>query len=69
MNFKKFSCNTYSYGDATDSVDKKQHFDFSDPQYQLHVNDENHPNKENLIDFVTSLALCHTVIPHHDKLT
>ena len=67
MEYKKHSIGKYSYGTdgvkLQDAVEKDvTNFGFVDDIFVNHMNDKNHPNYQNIVLFLTHLALCHTVV-------
>ena len=67
MEYKKHSIGKYSYGTEgvklQDAVEKDvTNFGFVDDIFVNHMNDKNHPNYQNIVLFLTHLALCHTVV-------
>ena len=37
-------------------------FNFYDPEFEMHLRDPSHPNHRNIVNFLTHLALCHTIV-------
>ena len=37
-------------------------FNFFDPEFEQHLGDQAHPNHRNIVNFLTHLAVCHTVV-------
>ena len=37
-------------------------FNFYDPEFEDHIADRNHENHQNIVDFLSHLAICHTII-------
>lgn len=67
MEFKKFSVGPISYGvDAPHCEDAAErectNFNFEDPKFAEHFRDESHANHPGIIDYLTHLAVCHTVV-------
>ena len=38
------------------------HFNFFDAHFEAHLRDPSHPNHHNIVNFLTHLALCHTIV-------
>ena len=67
MEYKKHSVGKYSYGvDGANILDAKEkdvtNFNFEDEVFVDHMTDKNHPNHKNIQNFLTHLAICHTVV-------
>ena len=67
MEYKKQSIGKYSYGvdgqSISDGVEKGvTNFNLQDEVFIQHLKDKSHPNNQNIIDFLTHLAICHTVV-------
>lgn len=67
MEYKKQSIGKYSYGidgsNCKDAVQKDvTNFNLEDDVFVAHMNDKSHPNYQNIINFLTHLAICHTVV-------
>jgi hypothetical protein len=67
MEYRKQSIGKYSYGvdgqHITDGVAKGvTNFNLSDEVFVQHMNDKSHPNYQNIVNFLTHLAICHTVV-------
>jgi phospholipid-transporting ATPase len=67
MEYKKQSIGKYSYGiDGQSCKDAEEkgvtNFNLSDEVFVRHLNDKTHENHQNIINFLTHLAICHTVV-------
>ncbi len=67
MEYKKQSIGKYSYGvdggQCKDAVQKDvSNFNFEDEVFVAHMKDKSHPNYQNIVNFLTHLAVCHTVV-------
>lgn len=67
MEFKKLSVGKFSYGiDQPQCADAKEkdvcNFNFEDASFMPHMRDTKHENHENIKDYLTHLAVCHTVV-------
>lgn len=65
MEFKKMAIGDQIYGTGIDmdvSLWKVQNVNFVDPHFDSHLKDTSHPNNQNIKNFLTHLAICHTVI-------
>jgi len=67
MEFKKLSAGKYAYGiDTPKCLDTQEkdvtNFNFEDESFVRHMNDKQHDNYENIRDYLTHLAVCHTVV-------
>lgn len=67
MEYKKQSIGKYSYGvdgqHCKDAAAKGvTNFNLADEVFVQHLNDKSHPNHQNIINFLTHLAICHTVV-------
>ena len=87
MEFKKMSIGTFSYGIDTrkakncnptytakcrDAADKQvTNFNFEDEAFFEHFQNTSHPNHQTIVDFLTHLGVCHTVVAEakHDGTT
>lgn len=75
MEFKKFSAGKYSYGTSGDhkqamklhSLEKEEisNFNFDDPIFYNHFQDEKSTNYEYIEKVLLNLAICHTIIIEH----
>ena len=48
--------------ETTQTGRKMQNFNFYDPTFESHIQNHLHENNKNIVDFLTHLAICHTVI-------
>lgn len=67
MEYKKHSIGKYSYGidggKASDIIEKDvTNFGFEDEVFVNHINNTTHANYQNIVKFMTHLAICHTVV-------
>ncbi len=44
------------------SKSKIANFNFFDPEFEMHLRDPSHPNHKNIVNFLSHLALCHTIV-------
>ena len=44
------------------SKSKIANFNFYDPEFEMHLRDPSHPNHKNIVNFLSHLALCHTIV-------
>lgn len=70
MEYKKHSVGKYSYGvDGANAPNTKEmgvtNFNFQDDVFEDHMKDKNHPNHKNIQNFLTHLAVCHTVVAEY----
>ena len=42
-------------------------FNFYDAEFDQHLRDPSHPNHQNIVNFLTHLALCHTIVIQKKK--
>jgi len=74
MEFKKFSVGNYSYGETQPRVNPEQmlnngitNVNFSDSNFELHMNDYQSDNYANIHRYLEVLSVCHTVIAEKSK--
>ena len=56
---KEISEASSDFGGATK---KMQNFNFYDPTFETHISNHMHENHKKIVEFLTHLAICHTVI-------
>ena len=56
----------YSARNANQSSDIPN-FNFYDPEFDMHLREPTHPNHKNIINFLTHLAVCHTIVIQKKK--
>lgn len=76
MKYKCATINGVSYGDKSDMTDQQintlppvKNVDFRDSQLFKDLKNTHSPNHNHIIEFLTMLAVCHTVITEYDKDT
>ena len=62
------SVERYSSQDSVQNEYKTvDNFNFFDPQFDEHLRDTQHPNHENIVNFLLHLAICHTIVIQKKK--